>query len=337
MGNYSKLGQLITSSLELDDILENLRKEVETFLNPDHWALLKIDEDTEELSFLYEKNTPKESLKRTKLQFGEGIAGMVAKSGNPIMSPDVRVDSRFSKKIYKNIGIKPQSVIAVPILYRRDVYGILEAVNSVESPKFSSEDLQTLFKLADFTAIALTNSSLYEKAMNQTNYDALTGLLNRNKLEQLIKEWTSKNLLRREGDSYNYIEVIYIDINDFKEVNDNYGHQEGDRVLIYISARLASIFRSEDYLFRIGGDEFLAIMREPEKSSVADKRIKKSLSELKYKGKKGMPEINLSFGTAHGKRKDIKDLIVKADREMYKAKSKKKTNKVYAKNMTIPV
>jgi len=324
---YANIGKLITSSLDIDEILEGVMKEVKLFFNPEHWSLLRLDENTNELYFLFMEGVKTDSLDRIRLQEGEGIAGSVIETGEPIFTADVTKDDRFTDKVDKIIGFETRSIIAVPMKYRNRIYGVIEIVNSMDSRKFDEEDLMILSTIADFTAISLANSSLYRKTIEQTNHDSLTGLFNRRKLEDLISKSKEKNeLSRRTADTKSLIKLIYIDVNDFKNINDTLGHREGDRVLTSIAEMLSNIFRSEDMLFRVGGDEFIAVikMSDTEVPDLLEKRITEKLTELKYTTKKKNMEVSVSFGTATGKLENLHKLIDEADRKMYELKIKSK-------------
>ena len=140
--------------------------------------------------------------------------------------------------------------------------------------------------------------------------DPLTGLYNRRKLRSFINE-----LGEAEG------VVVFIDINNFKKVNDDWGHQAGDRCLRKLAELLKDIFRGEDGIFRYGGDEFLLVIPRVDRDVVAE-RLKKLKRILQQPGKEHIP-INLSIGMGEfGIGKTFSEAINEADEEMYRSKEK---------------
>jgi len=320
---YANIGKLITSSLEIHDIVDGVMIEIKSFFNPEHWSLLRLDHTSDELYFIYIQGHEIEKLKQFRLKNGEGIAGAVAKTGKSIFVPDARSDSRFSDRVDRLINFKTRSIIAVPLVHRDVVYGVIEIVNSENQKQFSEDEHLILKTIADFTAIAMANSSLYQKVIDQSCHDNLTGLLNRKMLNDYITQWAGDDHpSRRYTDTGEEIIVIYMDINNFKCVNDNYGHREGDRALVHITGILKNIFRNEDLLFRIGGDEFLAVIRinTREDNSHIMQRIDEAFGNVFYTSPDGRVELTVSYGIRKGSPHNINNLINEADSVMYDKK-----------------
>jgi diguanylate cyclase (GGDEF)-like protein len=320
---YANIGKLITSSLEIHEIVDGVMVEIKSFFNPEHWSLLRLDHASDELYFIYIQGHEIGRLKKFRLKNGEGIAGTVAKTGRSIFVPDARSDPRFSDRVDKIIDFRTRSIIAVPLIHRDVVYGVIEIVNSENEKQFSEDEHLILKTIADFTAIAMANSSLYQKVIDQSRHDNLTGLLNRKMLNEFIEQWTvDDHPARRFTDTGEELIVIYMDINNFKCINDNYGHREGDRALVLIAGILKNIFRNEDLLFRIGGDEFLAVIRinTREDNSHIMQRIDEAFKNVFYSSPDGKVELTVSYGIRTGRPHEINTLINDADTNMYEKK-----------------
>ncbi len=322
---FGNIGKLISSSLDVENILEGIMKEVRTFFEPENWSLMRLDPNTNELFFVVAEGISEEQIKDVRLKPGEGIAGSVAQKGVPIFVPDTSEDPRFTDKVDRITGFKTRSVIAVPIIYRDTVYGVIELVNRSKGNIFSEDDFLILKTIADFSAIAFYNASLYEQALNRGATDPLTGLYNRYKLEEMIDEWTSRHTYRRTNDINTKIALVMIDVDNFKAINDTRGHRAGDRVLKHLARSLRATFRSEDYLFRIGGDEFLAIIPVPKESNMeaVEQRLIQNLEKLGNKSKVLGFKIIFSYGISIGSPAKIKALFKGADANMYEQKRAK--------------
>ena len=117
--------------------------------------------------------------------------------------------------------------------------------------------------------------------------------------------------------------MLIIDVDRFKTINDQYGHDVGDRALCLVAALLQQNFRAEDYICRIGGDEFSVIMVHANSSmrDLVEEKIRR-INEILKTPKDGLPPISLSVGVAFGDRENPTDDIVKdADTALYRAKS----------------
>ncbi len=154
-----------------------------------------------------------------------------------------------------------------------------------------------------------------KKLKEISDEDRLTGIYNRRKLEEILKE-NYNNSLRYN----NKFSIILLDLDHFKNVNDNYGHQIGDKVLQEVSSLLLEKIRKVDYCGRWGGEEFLIILPETDLAS-AVKLAKRLRSEIGNYEFTKVQNITSSFGVStYSSNKDIKEIINAADEALYKAK-----------------
>jgi len=162
----------------------------------------------------------------------------------------------------------------------------------------------------------------YKMLLKETEFEAthdpLTGLFNRTALEQIFRyEKKRANVLGQR------VALLFIDLDNFKSVNDNYGHAEGDKVLREVAQIIRESVRGTDIPIRIGGDEFLIILPNgnPEAAKRVGERIKKVIEEtFKDYG------ISASYGVAvyPDEGENLEELINLADKRMYEMKRKKK-------------
>ena len=151
-----------------------------------------------------------------------------------------------------------------------------------------------------------------EQLSYDATHDALTGVFNRGVFEKL----RTRTVTRDNA-------MLIIDVDRFKTINDQYGHDVGDRALCLVAALLQQNFRAEDYICRIGGDEFSVIMVHANSSmrDLVEEKIRR-INEILKTPKDGLPPISLSVGVAFGDRENPTDDIVKdADTALYRAKS----------------
>ncbi|MES9993307.1 MAG: sensor domain-containing diguanylate cyclase [Candidatus Thiodiazotropha sp.] len=192
-----------------------------------------------------------------------------------------------------------------------------------EPRDFSSDDLEVLVDLAAMVEHELA-------AMQMATIDELTNISNRRGFMQLAQH--SLNLYAREGIDAS---LVFIDLDNFKPVNDRYGHAEGDRVLAHVAQQLESTFRSSDIIARLGGDEFVVLLGNADKWR-AEELIKhyqqlltKTRSDLGFEY-----DISFSYGVVEfdpEKHPTVDALLKESDMLMYQTKQTKQKQTVVEK------
>jgi len=176
-------------------------------------------------------------------------------------------------------------------------------------------------KTAEFVRSIVANKQLQDFLKIQATHDPLTGLLNRRYLDNKLD--IELNLAKRNSQ---YLAIIMTDLDLFKKINDNFGHQTGDYVLSEFAKFLKSCFRNYDYIYRYGGEEFLILLPNTNAAAAQQKaemlRSKIKQLKLEYSGKT-LPAISISAGISiyPDNGTDSKSLIAAADIALYKAKS----------------
>src|ERR1700686_2589832 len=127
---FHDVAKALTSSLDLDSILQTIMEKMAEYFPPDNWALLMVDEERDELYFAIAIGNAAETLKNVRLKVGEGIAGWVAKHGERLIVPDVMADPRFAKRIDQMTQWETQSIICVPLRSKHRVLGVIQLVNA---------------------------------------------------------------------------------------------------------------------------------------------------------------------------------------------------------------
>jgi diguanylate cyclase (GGDEF)-like protein/putative nucleotidyltransferase with HDIG domain len=178
------------------------------------------------------------------------------------------------------------------------------------APVPGSEERELLLHLVGVAAMAVDKGLLYERSREQARQDSLTGLLGHRVFQEVLEDLTSR------GKSFS---VVLADIDDFKQINDLYGHQVGDDALRYVADTLRGAVRGHDSVFRIGGEEFCVVLPGLEQAdafAVAE-RLRRSVTGIDA----ALP-VTISLGVAsfptHGLTRD--DLLTEADGALYVSK-----------------
>src|SRR3954464_6958488 len=183
---FHDVAKALTSSLNLDSILQTIMEKMAEFFRPDTWSLLMVDEQRNDLYFAIAVGDAAETLKTVRLKVGEGIAGWVARHGESLIVPDVYNDPRFAKRIDEMTKWKTRSIICVPLQSKHRVLGVIQLINcAMES--FGEQEMFFLHALCDYAAIAIDNARAVEKIQELTITDDCTGLYNARHLYKTLE------------------------------------------------------------------------------------------------------------------------------------------------------
>jgi diguanylate cyclase (GGDEF)-like protein len=185
-------------------------------------------------------------------------------------------------------------------------------------------DTTLLERLALKLSLCLSNVTAHEKLRFLAFHDPLTGLLNRRVMESVLRR--EFNRAKRYQST---LAVVFIDLDDFKAVNDTYGHDRGDEVLRFVADKLVAMSRDSDIVARFAGDEFVFILPETAARNAANliARFKQDMQRHPFEGPNGKLPVSISFGLATTEEDDLRDpalLLKKADERLYKDKKQKK-------------
>jgi diguanylate cyclase (GGDEF)-like protein/putative nucleotidyltransferase with HDIG domain len=254
-------------------------------------------------------------LSSLNIRTGEGLCGWVAEQRKPIMNADPQLESGYVSDPDKYTTLR--SALAVPLEGLNGVVGVL-AMYRADRDAFTADHLRILLAVSSKIALSVENALKYQQAESSATTDYLTGLPNaRSLFVHLARELAR---CRRTGTS---LAVMVCDMDNFKQINDLYGHLEGDKLLREFAGHLKEICRGYDYVARMGGDEFV-IVAPGLKPEAADEKASR-LNQLAVEaGRKvaGRDLITLSVGTAFCPEDgfDVERLLAEADRRMYSMK-----------------
>jgi len=254
-------------------------------------------------------------LSALKIRVGEGLCGWVAENCKPIMNGNPQVEAGYTVDPAKHSTL--QSALVVPLEGLNGVVGVI-AMYQTSRDAFTSDHLRILLAVASKVALSVENALKYQQAESSATTDYLTGLPNARSLFVHLAQEVAR--CRRTKSS---LAVMVCDIDGFKQINDSFGHLEGDKLLREFSTRLKEVCRGYDYVARMGGDEFVitAPGLTPEAAQEKAERLNQAAIES---GRHvcGREIISLSVGMTFCPEDgyDVERLLAEADRRMYSMK-----------------
>jgi diguanylate cyclase (GGDEF)-like protein len=311
-----EIGKALTSTFNMDQILIIILKRLSELIKAKNWTLFLLDPETEELYFGVVVGLDKGSLADVRIGLGEGIAGTVALTGEPILVPEVRQDTRFSNRVDDLTGFVTHSIICLPLKMQGAVIGVIELVNPEDMSLFQDNFMPLLSILADYVAIAIHNARTYRKIESLSITDDVTGYYNTRHMHQHLDQ------LLHQGQE---VSLVFLDVDNFKEVVDSHGHLLGSRILGDAAQIIASKLEENDRLVRYGGDEFIIILPGQDKHTAFDKvvAVRKALADATFlEDLELQTRLTASFGIANypGDAADKKELLQMADNSLYRSK-----------------
>jgi len=311
-----EINTYIANSLEKEEVLKRILNQTKILLNCESSSILLVDRGLKQLNFaVLSKDEEGDLLKDASLRMGEGIAGTVWQNGIPILINDAQNDPRFSDRADKMVKNTTRSIIAVPLTVNGEIIGVIEAINKLDGG-FSIFDMQVLQFVSTQSAIAINNADLYNKAIRDDMTKLYIGKYFR---ERLQEEWN-----RTSRKNHN-LSVVIFDIDNFKGINDTYGHQAGDRVIKEVAQVLLNNCRNIDIPCRYGGEEYTVILPETnrEEACVFAERVRSVVESLRLEYDDVTIRFSISGGIATFPEVEANhpsDLIEMADMALYHSK-----------------
>jgi diguanylate cyclase (GGDEF)-like protein len=260
----------------------------------------------------------REILAMGSVPYGAGITGVAAESKTPQLVNDAHVDPRA--KQVPNTPFEPESLLAIPLLARDDLKGVLCLYRVGERNHFTIKEFKLSILFSELAALAIDNAQIRATLEAEVITDHLTALHNHRYFQERLAEE-----LRRSNRNHTRVGLVVYDIDDFKRVNDAHGHQVGDQVLQGVASVSRETCRQEDVICRIGGEEFAIILPGAAlKDAVAvAERLRDAVASVTFPT---AGRISISLGVAEGPlhASSPRELLTCADTALLEAKAKGK-------------
>ena len=340
---FHEVAQALTANLELEPLLRAILGKMEEYFGPERWSLLMVDEETSEL--YYALTTGRSSVPNgTRLRPGEGIAGWVAKTGEPLVIPDVRLNREWARFAREHPELNLHSIACLPLRHGGRTLGVLQLHNS-KLDLLPGSSLSFLRVLCDYAAIALENARQVNLVHRLSITDDCTGLYNARYLYTMLEQEMTAAVKPSLVPTTTHFSLLFFDLDRFKSVNDTYGHLVGSRLLAETGTLIRKALGPKHAAFRYGGDEFVALLHglDKDEATEASAALRERMRSTDLLTGEGLAlRVTASFGLATYPQdgSDLHSIIRAADSMMYCAKAEGRDCLVVASNdrpMNMPV
>ena len=215
--------------------------------------IYEADEAKRELIPVLARSKWADQVMSETFSFGEGITGWAVVHREPVLSNKAHLDPRV--RFVPGTPIEPEALIAVPLIARGRLKGTLNIYRVGEDARFSPEEFRLATSFGDAAALAIDNAHIRSRLEHQASTDALTGLYNHRAFHDRLRQEVMRASAERDT-----VALVMFDLDDFKKVNDVYGHGVGDQLLVQVADVLRAAVRSSDVVCRIGGEEFAIVL-----------------------------------------------------------------------------
>ncbi len=314
-----ELVQDLGNSLSLDETLSVVAARLKKIVPYDAIAIyMRVDQ---KLIPRYVNGEDFRLFSSLEIPVGEGLSGWVAENRKPILNGNPSVEPGYLSNPNKFSSLK--SALAVPLDGLNGAIGVMTLYRA-ESDAFSRDHLRILLAISGKVSLAVENALIFRQVEDSATTDYLSGLPNARSLFLRLDSELAR--CKRIGEP---LCVVVCDLDGFKQINDRFGHLEGNKVLRLVSEALRSRCREYDYVARMGGDEFVLLLPGSDRRSIQNR-----IAEIRQIAiGAGMPAGNgvaMSLGEAYYPENgtDAEELLAEADRRMYKAKQLRKKYRV---------
>lgn len=317
-----EIAQTIGSSLNLNDTVTLVSNKLRAIVPFDTCIIFVVDEKTGKAVAAHVAGEDSETFRLRRMTIGDGITGWVIANARSMCNASPELDLvGVPEEVAKNY----RGILVSPLLREDGAFGAI-SLYSKSRTSYSTEHVRLLESVCQHASSALNNALTFEKTKESALTDPLTELPNARGFYMMLEQRIAE-CQRMSNES---LAVVSMDIDDFKAINDQYGHAVGDRVLASVAAVIRNQLRQMDILTRYAGDEFVAIMpmASTQMAASISERIRSAVEEQKFSVRTGKQEqLGLSVGVACFPEEGdtTEELLTAAARKMQSNKHSRKT------------
>ncbi|HEV2590901.1 MAG TPA: diguanylate cyclase [Gaiellaceae bacterium] len=323
--SYRRLAEVfhhVLSEQSLDALLERIADTLAALVPYEALTIYEADEGRRMLQPMLARTDYHDEVMRNRPRFGEGLTGWAVQHRRPVWTNRAHLDPRAST--VAGTPNEPEAMIVVPLIARGTLKGALNIYRIGEEAAFYEHEFELAKYLGDAAALAIDNAQVRARLEHLAQTDSLTGLYNHRFFHERLRAE-----LTRASRQHDAVAVLMFDLDDFKRVNDVYGHGAGDQLLIQIARLAKETVRASDVVCRIGGEEFGVIMPSCDAGDALG-LASRLIERLRGLELEPMGRMTLSIGVSQGPQHAMnpRELIACAEAAMMTAKARGKNQVV---------
>lgn len=321
---FHDVAKALTSSLDLETVLQTILEKIAAYFRPSTWCLLMLDEQTQELYYSVAVGKGCESINALTLTSGDSLPRWVVDHGEALVIFDVRQDSRVDAASRDGFFEEACSIVCMPVRASGTVLGVMELVNS--DMRIDERGEMLLQALADYAAIAIGNARAVQRIQELSITDDCTGVYNSRHMFTILGE----EVRRSERFGYEF-SMLFLDLDHFKKINDEFGHVIGSKLLGEFGSCLRRNLRLVDAAFRYGGDEFAILLPQTGKEAALKvaRRLMATLNRNHWLTDEQVTlrlQASIGIATYPQDGESPQAIVQSADEVMYKVKESGRNN-----------
>src|SRR5438034_4423949 len=320
--SYQRLADVfhdVLAEQSLDALLDRIADALAELVPHDSLTIYEADEPRRVLVPVWARDKWADKILADTCPFGLGLTGWGVEHREPVRVNKAHLDPRVMT-VVGTPADEPEALITIPLIARDSIKGALNIYRLGEDASFGDDEFELAKRFGDAAALALDNAQIRARLEHQAQTDPLTGLYNHRTFHERLRV-----ALTNASRSHDSVSVLMLDIDDFKRVNDVYGHGSGDEILRSLADALRSAVRSSDIVCRLGGEEFAIVMtsRDAQHAERLARRLVQHVAGAEFDP---AGRITISVGLARGPEHAMnpRELIACAEAAMMTAKARGK-------------
>ncbi|PYS94106.1 MAG: hypothetical protein DMF64_02055 [Acidobacteria bacterium] len=328
-----EIAQTIGSSLNLQDTVTLVTSKLRAIVPFDTCVIYLVDERTGKAIATHVAGQDEEAFAQRRVTLGEGISGWVIANARSMCNTPPELDL---VGVPEEVARQIKGVLVAPLIREDGAFGALTLYSKTRT-SYTTEQVRLLESVAHHAATALNNALTFERTKESALTDPLTDLPNARSFHLMLEQ----RLAECQRHNREPLTVLSMDLDDFKSVNDSYGHGVGDRLLAGVAAVVKRQLRQMDILARYAGDEFVAIMpmASADVAALVADRIRSAVESHPFTVRTGRTaQVSISIGIAcfPGDGETVEALLNTAGRNMQQAKYSRRLKPATATGVVVP-
>jgi diguanylate cyclase (GGDEF)-like protein len=320
--SYRRLADVfhdVLAEQSLDALLDRIAGALAELVPHDSLTIYEADEPRRLLVPVWARDKWADKILSDTCPFGVGLTGWGVEHREPQRVNQAHLDPRTAT-VAGTPPDEPEAMITIPLIARDSIKGALNIYRLGEAARFDDDEFELAKRFGDAAALALDNAQIRARLEHQAQTDSLTGIYNHRAFHERLRR-----ALASASRSHEALSVLMLDIDDFKRVNDVYGHGAGDEILRSLAETLKDTVRSSDMVYRLGGEEFAIVIasRCPESAERLAHRLVERVEATEFVPA-GRITISVGLARAPEHAMNPRELISCAEAAMMTAKARGK-------------